>query len=410
MRLIALELRNIGPFDEATLDLRPEGEEEPVPVTLITGENGTGKTLLLDVVRTMFGERYHGKVIRPVARPNQPGSVEVWLSPGRHKTRSPQLRPYAAVANRPNAEAPHVRGERSGHGADWVVDYWASAASPRPFEISSLDRFPLWNFLHGAFSGLVENPETTQFICQVDYLRDSRDPAEREAGEALWAAVQRVAEVSLINGRLDRVMRATLKPIFVQHGRELELRHLNSGSLYLMQHAMALLRRMYGCFASSPGTFSRILDVPGLLLIDEAENHLHPKWQKTLIPVLREIFPHVQIVATTHSPFVVASAPAGSKVFVCEQDGAERCVVRDVSADYGHLPIGEVLASPAFSGTLPFSEEVTQLVEARRRAIDEGDEARRAQLEAQLQRLNPDEFGYLSLPDDLRRLLEPTGT
>lgn len=45
----------------------------------------------------------------------------------------------------------------------------------------------------------------------------------------------------------------------------------------------------------------------GLVLIDEIELHLHPKWQREVIPSLRRAFPKMQFIATTHSPQVVAS-------------------------------------------------------------------------------------------------------
>ena len=49
---------------------------------------------------------------------------------------------------------------------------------------------------------------------------------------------------------------------------------------------------------------------PAILLIDEIENHLHPTWQRRVIPALLEHFPGLQIFATTHSPFVVAGLKA----------------------------------------------------------------------------------------------------
>ena len=50
---------------------------------------------------------------------------------------------------------------------------------------------------------------------------------------------------------------------------------------------------------------------PGILFIDEIENHLHPTWQRRVLPALRRHFPGVQIFATTHSPFVVAGLKRG---------------------------------------------------------------------------------------------------
>ena len=50
---------------------------------------------------------------------------------------------------------------------------------------------------------------------------------------------------------------------------------------------------------------------PAVLLIDEIENHLHPTWQRRVIPALLKHFPGLQIFAATHSPFVVAGLRAG---------------------------------------------------------------------------------------------------
>ena len=50
---------------------------------------------------------------------------------------------------------------------------------------------------------------------------------------------------------------------------------------------------------------------PAILFIDEIENHLHPTWQRRVIPALLEHFPGLQIFATTHSPFVVAGRKKG---------------------------------------------------------------------------------------------------
>ena len=60
-------------------------------------------------------------------------------------------------------------------------------------------------------------------------------------------------------------------------------------------------------------------DEPAILLIDEIENHLHPTWQRRVIPALLEHFPGLQIFATTHSPFVVAGLRAG-QVHLLDRD------------------------------------------------------------------------------------------
>ena len=60
---------------------------------------------------------------------------------------------------------------------------------------------------------------------------------------------------------------------------------------------------------------------PAILLIDEIENHLHPTWQRRVIPALLEHFPGLQIFATTHSPFVVAGLRAGQVHMLERENG-----------------------------------------------------------------------------------------
>lgn len=49
----------------------------------------------------------------------------------------------------------------------------------------------------------------------------------------------------------------------------------------------------------------RIEDTPAVVLIDEIDVHLHPRWQRIVVPTLEDLFPRCQFIATTHSPFVI---------------------------------------------------------------------------------------------------------
>jgi AAA domain, putative AbiEii toxin, Type IV TA system len=48
-------------------------------------------------------------------------------------------------------------------------------------------------------------------------------------------------------------------------------------------------------------------DLVGIVIIDELEQHLHPRWQRTILPDLRELFPKIQFIVATHSPLVASS-------------------------------------------------------------------------------------------------------
>ncbi|MGA2593345.1 MAG: AAA family ATPase [Bryobacteraceae bacterium] len=75
---------------------------------------------------------------------------------------------------------------------------------------------------------------------------------------------------------------------------------------------------------------------PGVLLLDEVDAHLHPLWQRKLLPAMREALPDVQILVTSHSPFVISSCP-NARVHVLELDESGRAHTRPPADS----PIGE---------------------------------------------------------------------
>jgi hypothetical protein len=78
---------------------------------------------------------------------------------------------------------------------------------------------------------------------------------------------------------------------------------------------------------------------------------------------VRDIFPNLQIIAATHSPFVLASVP-DARVYVCQYDPAtRRTTISEETAAYQNKPVDEILSMSAFDGTGPFGEEITGLLE-----------------------------------------------
>lgn len=55
-------------------------------------------------------------------------------------------------------------------------------------------------------------------------------------------------------------------------------------------------------------------DTAGIVLIDELDLHLHPKWQRRIVFELKQVFPKIQFVATTHSPFIVQNLRPGELI------------------------------------------------------------------------------------------------
>ncbi|WP_223592641.1 AAA family ATPase [Neobacillus bataviensis] len=65
---------------------------------------------------------------------------------------------------------------------------------------------------------------------------------------------------------------------------------------------------------------SVVEETPGVVLIDELDLHLHPSWQRRIVEDLKRTFPKVQFITTTHSPFIIQSLEEGELRRLHEQD------------------------------------------------------------------------------------------
>jgi predicted ATP-binding protein involved in virulence len=67
-----------------------------------------------------------------------------------------------------------------------------------------------------------------------------------------------------------------------------------------------------------------VKETRGIVMIDEIDLHLHPTWQRHVVNDLKNAFPKIQFVATTHSPFIVQSLKASELVNLDRTDGLDR--------------------------------------------------------------------------------------
>jgi predicted ATP-binding protein involved in virulence len=72
-------------------------------------------------------------------------------------------------------------------------------------------------------------------------------------------------------------------------------------------------------FQIYPKSESPLLE-PAVVLVDELDLHLHPRWQRTMIRDLTPHFPRIQFIATTHSPLMVQAAAAENLVVLQQKN------------------------------------------------------------------------------------------
>lgn len=65
---------------------------------------------------------------------------------------------------------------------------------------------------------------------------------------------------------------------------------------------------------ANPETNDPLSDGYGIVLIDELDLHLHPKWQRNIVEYLKKTFKNVQFIVTTHSPFIIQALKSGQLI------------------------------------------------------------------------------------------------
>lgn len=396
MKIERLYIKNIGPFREATLEFPTQQNKETgeEPVTIITGRNGAGKSIIIDAIRTALTGT---GIERNIVANDDDFKIEMSLNyDGAFVTKATDKFSNGNINGidwNALGQYFHQGYKLPGKVYDWVVDYWSSKLPTDSFDLNTMKGINNEKVLAGVLKGKKTNVELTNFICQIDYLRTSEMPQEKMTGVVMYQKLKEIVNLCLENGEFKYVRRSDLTPIVEQNGAELSLEKLSSGNIFLIEHLVMLMCKMYSVSVLNNIPAEKMFEISGLLLADEVENHLHPLWQKKILGIVRKLFPNLQIILTTHSPFVVASMD-GARIYTCvPQTGYSE--VSDETDKYSHMPVEEILQSDVFSVN-PFNEKIADLMAKREALIDAGKTDEAKQVAAELYNINPEYFSYLN--------------
>lgn len=121
-----------------------------------------------------------------------------------------------------------------------------------------------------------------------------------------------------------------------------KLPQLGLGYRTMIAWTVDLARRLFARYPNSPNPLAE----PAVVLVDEIDLHLHPRWQRQLQSFLCERFPNTQFIVTAHSPLVVQAA-ANANIAVLRREGDHVVIDNDVES-IAHWRVDQILTSELF--------------------------------------------------------------
>lgn len=306
-RLKKVTLENIGPFDHMSVVF--DGQMQ-----VLLGDNGVGKSTILKAValalcgeeaqpyadRLLASGRSHAKIIletdnktsyiTEIIRNSQTRAVEI-IS---HTARPLEAEGWLAVA------FPPLRT------TSWTPPKGPDADKKSVSRPVADDVLPL---LKGDVDPRLDNLK--QWIVNLDYASIRKDSGNKGSDDNYRKLIDKVFEViSTVTEKMAlqfvAVETGTNKVIVkTDNGIEMPLEALSQGTISLIGWLGVLLQRLYEVYDQDEDPTKRF----ALVLMDEIDAHMHPLWQRTLVNNLKEIFPNVQFIATTHSPLLIRGMP-----------------------------------------------------------------------------------------------------
>lgn len=374
--LESIHLKNVGPAPEMKMDLAPR-------LNLITGDNGLGKSFLLDVAWWALTRTWAREMAIP--KPGADAEIEFAFT-----TKSGSTHAYAS-----RYQAARQR---------WGVKVRPNLNKPIPGLIlyAQVDGgFSVWDPARNYSAGLSGVPQDgpPAFLFNAEQVWRGNEYCKGLIDDwALWQAGNSQSFQVLTNvldtlspSPAERLIPGELRKLTVKDPQRYPTLRMPYGEDVAVIHASAGMRRIIALAYLLTWAWQEHVESAKLrgqnptreivFLIDEVEGHLHPQWQRRIVPALLKVMDaltgqhgsKVQLLVSTHAPLVLASV---EPAFDREQDawfdlGLEaRDVVLRKRPFIRHGEVGNWLVSEAFDLKEPRSLESEQAIEAAQGILD----------------------------------------
>lgn len=255
----------------------------------LLGENGDGKTVLLLALFSAF--KYHS-----ISAKRQITEVSDLIQ----KVKGTNIEGYDNLERKYTLEA-----------APEFANFFAYGTHRGRYSTETdKSTFERYGFMT-LFNNDMTLPDPSDWLAKQFLSNNGRPELSRENLEKVLS--------SLLENKVQIKLNAEQQIVYYEKGYQLTLKELSEGYRSVIIFVCDLLIKLSQSCAEGHDVFKE----HGVVLIDEIDQHLHPRWQLTLVKKLRKLFPNIQFIMTTHSPVIVLGSSDDAVFFRVErQEGS----------------------------------------------------------------------------------------
>lgn len=313
-RIEGLALHEIGPFNDLRLNFLPiasqERDERKAEIHLFTGPNGCGKSTLLYALAGIFDAQSSASLIGKRFR-GASSKVEYVIAGresgyGNSPPDQPAIPSFAGLRQRSITLVSLLPGFQT-------ISPAFSYSGQRTIQnvpIHSIQPLSISPFENALSFGSNSRPELFQQWIANNRAQAALAQADGNTAEAKLydKALRRISNLIKDICELDVEFRLERSPLAVSlrvDGKTTQFDVLPDGLKSIISWIGDLSLRLEAVPWSKPK--DDVFLQPIILLLDEIDIHLHPRWQRRILPAVQKLLPNAQIFVSTHSPFVVGS-------------------------------------------------------------------------------------------------------